>query len=115
MTRPVLYVSGPVTGMPDDNREAFERAADDLMASGFIVRIPHWDVRPGTKWPEAMRTTLLSILAQADGLAMLEGWEKSKGAQLEAHVAQNLMMPVKTVDQWTAQKRRGKGRRGNER
>ena len=65
MTRRVLYVSGPVTGMPDDNREAFEAAADELAACGYIARIPHWDVRPGEKWPAAMRTTLMAILATA--------------------------------------------------
>lgn len=106
--RRVLYVSGPVTGMPDDNREAFEAAADELTACGYIARIPHWYVRPGEKWPAAMRTTLIAILAQADGLAMLDGWERSEGAQLEAHVARNLMMPVKTVSQWVAKMKSGK-------
>ena len=112
MTRPVLYVSGPVTGMPNDNREAFEAAADELRACGYIARIPHWDVRPGEKWPAAMRTTLMAILAQADGLAMLDGWERSEGAQLEAHVASSLMMPVKTVSQWAVQKRRKRASNG---
>ena len=64
-------------GMPNDNREAFEAAADELAACGYIVRIPHWDVRPGEKWPAAMRITLMAIIAQADGLAMLDGWERS--------------------------------------
>lgn len=95
-------------GMPNDNREAFEAAADELAACGYIVRIPHWDVRPGEKWPAAMRITLMAIIAQADGLAMLDGWERSEGAQLEAHVARSLMMPVKTVSQWAAQKRRAR-------
>lgn len=75
-------------GMPNDNREAY--------------------VRPGEKWPAAMRITLMAIIAQADGLAMLDGWERSEGAQLEAHVARSLMMPVKTVSQWAAQKRRAR-------
>lgn len=73
-----------------------------------LRRRPHWDVRPGEKWPAAMRTTLMAIIAQADGLAMLDGWERSEGAQLEAHVARSLMMPVKTVSQWAAQKRRAR-------
>lgn len=67
-----------------------------------LRRRPHWDVRPGEKWPAAMRITLMAIIAQADGLAMLDGWERSEGAQLEAHVARSLMMPVKTVSQWAA-------------
>ena len=64
-----------------------------------LRRRPHWDVRPGEKWPAAMRITLMAIIAQADGLAMLDGWERSEGAQLEAHVARSLMMPVKTVNE----------------
>ena len=31
---PVVYVSGPVTGMRDGNRPAFEEAAHALRASG---------------------------------------------------------------------------------
>ena len=71
----------------------------------------HWDVRPGEKWPAAMRTTLMAILAQADGLAMLDGWERSEGAQLEANVARSLMMPVKTVSQWAARMPAKRGRK----
>lgn len=73
-----------------------------------LRRRPHRDVRPGEKWPAAMRTALMAIIAQADGLAMLDGRERSEGARLEAHVARSLMMPVKTVSQWAAQKRRAR-------
>lgn len=75
-----------------------------------LRRRPHWDVRPGEKWPAAMRITLMAIIAQADGLAMLDGRERSEGAQLEAHVARSLMMPVKTVSQWP-HRSAGRGKR----
>lgn len=97
---PVLYVSGPVTGARDGNRPAFECAARELRRVGYRVRIPHDDVAPGTPWVAAMRTTLMAILAQADGLAMLEGWERSRGACLEERMARTLGMPVMTVDDW---------------
>lgn len=53
----------------------------------------------------------MAILAQADGLAMLDGWERSEGAQLEANVARSLMMPVKTVSQWAARMPAKRGRK----
>lgn len=97
---PVLYVSGPVTGIEDDNRPAFEEAARRLRAAGFAARIPHEDIAPGTDWIPAMRMSLMAILAQADGLALLPGWERSKGACVEVYVARTLGMPVKPVDAW---------------
>lgn len=84
---PVLYVSGPVTGVRDGNRPAFDQAARELNA-------------PGTPWVAAMRTTLMAILAQADGLALLPGWKLSRGARLEEHLARSLGMPVMTVAEW---------------
>ena len=105
---PVVYVSSLVTGMRDGNRPAFEKAARALRASGCIARIPHDDVDPGTPWTPAMKLTLMAILAQADGLAMLEGWERSRGARLENTVALALGMPVMDVDGWI---RRGTGGR----
>ena len=105
---PVVYVSGPVTGMRDGNRPSFEEAAHALRASGCIARIPHDDVDPGTPWTPAMKLTLMAILAQADGLAMLEGWERSRSARLENTVALALGMPVMEVD---GRIRRGTGGR----
>lgn len=102
--RPVLYVSGPVTGIEGDNVGAFAEAAARLRAGGYRTHIPHEDVRPGTAWPSAMRTCLVSMLAQADGLALLPGWEKSRGAQLEAHVARSLGMKVMEINDWISAK-----------
>ena len=97
---PVLYVSGPVTGVRDGNRPAFDQAARELNAAGYRARVPHADVAPGTPWVAAMRTTLMAILAQADGLALLPGWKLSRGARLEEHLARSLGMPVMTVAEW---------------
>lgn len=97
---PTIYVSGPVTGARDGNRPAFERAARELRGAGYRARIPHDDVDPGTPWVAAMRLTLMAILAQADGLALLPGWKLSRGACLEERVARSLGMPVMTVAEW---------------
>lgn len=98
--RPVLYVSGPVSGRPDGNRPAFDQAASALRAAGYRARVPHDDVAAGTAWIPAMRTCLVSMLAQADGVALLDGWEASRGARLEVFVARALGMPVKGAGDW---------------
>lgn len=104
---PTLYVSGPVTGVAGDNLPAFADARRRLRSVGYAARIPHEDVRPGTSWEAAMRTSLMAILAQADGLAMLDGWERSRGARAEHAMAVTLGMPVAEVGEWVRAAARG--------
>ena len=35
-----------------------------------------------------------------DGVAMLDGWEQSRGARLERQVAEACGIPCKTVNEW---------------
>lgn len=39
---------------------------------------------------------------RVDGIAVLPGWECSRGARLEVDVAHALRLPVLPVDQWIA-------------
>lgn len=100
-----IYVAGPMTGYPDFNYPAFNAAADSLRAKGFDVLNPvdaeQHNQTPGTPqaWGWYMRHALRMVL-DADGLALLDGWEKSKGATLEVHVAQRLGLVVALLDDW---------------
>lgn len=102
-----LYAIGPVTGIEGDNRPAFNQARRDLKAAGYYVQIPHDYVLSGTPWPEAMAKSI-NVLTDADedggllfdGVALLPGWEDSKGACLEKQVAEAIGLPVKTVGDW---------------
>ena len=102
-----IYVIGSVTGKPNDNRPAFEAARHDLKAAGYYVQMPHDYIPLGTPWPEAMAKSN-NVLTDADedggllfdGVALLPGWEDSKGACLERQVAEAIGLPVKTVDEW---------------
>lgn len=94
---PRLYLIGPVTGKPNDNRKAFDDAAARLEADGYAVDIPHAYTNIGEGWDFCMRrsiTAMLSIdhkgISFYDGVAMLDGWEESKGATLEKQVAEAL-------------------------
>lgn len=100
----ILYVAGPMTGLPEFNYPAFRRAGEHLAAVGYEVLNPvdaedHNDTGKPQAWDWYMRHALRMVLA-ADGIALLPGWEGSKGARLEVHVAQALDLPIKSLVAW---------------
>lgn len=94
-----IYVAGPVTGMPDLNRRAFDEAADRLGAAGHTPLLPHWFVSPDASWSTAMRRCV-ETLVKCDGVALLPGWERSRGADVECSLAAAIGMPVMTLGEW---------------
>lgn len=115
MSLPRLYVSGPMRGYEEFNFPAFHAAAADLRAAGFEVCNPAevmlaCGCQAGTfcgsefkhEWQEYLRADLRAMLDGADAVATLSGWERSKGARLEVHVARQLWWDVRPVDEWIA-------------
>ena len=100
-----LYVAGPMTGLPKYNYPAFDAAERQLLAAGFEVLNPttieKYNPTPGTpqQWDWYMRHALRMVL-DASGLAVLPGWENSRGARLEVEVADALGMTVQPVGRW---------------
>lgn len=87
-----LYLSGPMTGYPDNNFPAFHRWAKELRANGFDVVSPA-EIQEAGSWELCLRADLRE-LTTCDGIALMPGWEASKGAHLELHVAHRLGMSV---------------------
>ena len=94
-----LYIIGPVTGYPEDNRASFEAAALVLERAGYDAYVPHWFIPAGTDWQAAMRRSI-EMLVKCDGVAALDGFGASKGARIEADIATGIGMPVKSVETW---------------
>jgi len=87
-----VYLSGPMTGIPDNNFPAFHRWAAALRADGFDVVSPAEIQEAGT-WELCLRADLREMTT-CDAIALMPGWEGSKGAHLELHVAHRLGMEV---------------------
>lgn len=100
MSGAVLYVAGPMTGLPDFNYPAFDKAGRDLQERGYAVLNPArvFDVEPAS-WKGYMVRALADV-ASSDGLALLPGWENSKGARLEVQVAFALDIEVRALAAW---------------
>lgn len=96
-----IYVSGPVTGHEDTAPVAFDVAEADLICSGDFndVANPCAVCPPGIPHEEAMRRCL-RVLLDCDAMALLPGWETSRGCLAEYAVACAIGIPVKTIDQW---------------
>lgn len=93
-----IYLSGPMTGMPDLNFPAFNAAASALRSAGHDVVNPA-EINPDSAmpWEQCMRADI-KALCDCDTIAMLPGWENSKGAHLEVHVAHRLGIKVVRIE-----------------
>lgn len=93
-----VYISGPISGMPNFNHDAFNTVAKWLRDQGYAVFNPAENDEGSTHkpWSFYMRLDIAQV-AQSDLIALLPGWESSKGCQLEIAIAERLEIPIKTI------------------
>jgi hypothetical protein len=88
------YLAGPMSSLPELNFPAFHREAAYLRSLGHeIVNPAEINTDPNAKWADCMREDI-TALVWCEGIFMMPGWERSKGASLEHHIAQSLGMKV---------------------
>lgn len=92
-----LYIAGPMSGYPDLNFRAFFDAEEALRSIGVESLNPARNECTG--WKPCMRAALRQI-ADADDMAMLPGWEQSRGARIEHRLGLDLDMEVMALEQW---------------
>jgi|SRR5690606_8900214 hypothetical protein len=108
-----VYLAGPMSGYPEFNFPAFHAAAAKLRADGYFVFNPAErdierhngiDISKGNaagcqelaakehgfSLRDALADDTWWICKEADAIAMLPGWEKSKGANAELALAKAL-------------------------
>lgn len=79
----VIYISGPMTGLPENNYPAFNEAAERLRGLGYKVINPADNPEPPCKsWAGFMRMSIKQV-AEADINVRLPQWDVSKGANIE--------------------------------
>jgi hypothetical protein len=100
MTNPKrIYIAGPMTGMAEHNFPAFHAAAQRLRQAGWDVVNPAENFDGRTDLPrETYLRADIKLLAECDAVAMLPGWQDSRGAKLEYLVAWELGMEVLDAD-----------------
>lgn len=89
-----IYISGPMSGLPEHNFPAFHAEAARLRELGYdVVNPADLNPDPGKGWKDCLRVDLLELLG-CDAIAMLPGWQKSEGAHLEMHVAHRVGIEI---------------------
>lgn len=92
MTR--WYIAGPMTGLPELNFPAFHTAARRLRELGFdVVNPAEINQDPCASWQQCMRDDIAQLV-RCDGIALLPGWESSRGARLEHFIGAQLGLRV---------------------
>jgi hypothetical protein len=91
-----IYIAGPMTGLPDYNRPAFNAAARILSQNGEIALNPA--ILPEGMKHEEYMTICLAMVEVCDMVALLPGWEVSVGAQMEHKRARELGKEVIEIE-----------------
>ena len=103
-----IYISGPMTGIePREYRRRFREAEAILRRHGYgcinpcrvwpcrfpwLYRLMEWVLGKRLTYAVILAYDLILLMTRADGIAMLPGWEQSRGAQIENYVSMHFWM-----------------------
>lgn len=99
MTSRIIYIAGPYTAATPEEISAHTAAACEwgrkVRALGLVPLVPHVAICPesGLTWRKAM-DECLPILNRCDGILMIPGWDRSKGALAEWDFANENAIPI---------------------
>lgn len=109
-----FYLAGPMSGIPQFNYPAFVQGAKALRDLGHTVLSPaemddpamqelamksetgQWEDLGGAgeSWGDVLAKDVKIVADEIEAVCLLPGWERSRGARLEAFVALSVQKPV---------------------
>jgi hypothetical protein len=92
-----IFLSGPMSGLPEENYPAFNAAAAKLRAAGFHVENPAENQKCET-WGAYMLLSVAQLLT-CEPVVRLPGGEKSRGARRENDLAIDFDMLILDFDE----------------
>ncbi len=103
-----IYISGPMTGIePREYRRRFREAETILRRHGYgcinpcrvwpcrfpwLYRLMNALLGKRLAYAVILAYDLILLMTRADGIAMLPGWQASRGAQIENYVSMHFWM-----------------------
>lgn len=90
----MVYICGPMTGIKDYNRPKFNRVAYKFRREGYDVFNPaEIKGQPNWDWQRYMRSAIRGMM-KCEAVYVLDGYETSKGANIEINLAKELGMTI---------------------
>ena len=94
-----VYISGPMTGLPEFNYPAFFDAEKLVESAGYASLNPARALNGENHHArEAYMRADIAMVCEADGILLLPDWHKSRGARLEVQIASELGLAFFTVE-----------------
>ncbi len=107
----VVYIAGPMRGIPNFNFPAFDKAKAELEGMGYRVISPAdldreagidgsddlsglLPERQDSLLRDCIRRDVLAIINECDGLYVMRGWENSRGCAVEIALAKFLGLEI---------------------
>lgn len=91
-----IYIAGPMSGLPSYNYPKFLSVEADLRAMGYENILNPAKIangKTGLCYSYYIRESL-NLIKDADAVVFLDGWQNSKGAQLEYHCATTMNLKL---------------------
>lgn len=88
----IIYIAGPMSGIENYNRDAFNRAAKVLVGRGYSVINPA--TLPSGLTEHQYMDISFAMLRAADCIFLLPGWRHSSGATAEYHYGYKMAIPT---------------------
>lgn len=89
-----IYISGPISGQREEAEKLFSFIEGNIKLAGHVPVNP-FKLHGGKKntWEQNLKEDIAELI-WCDAIYLLPGWKSSRGARLEAHIAQELRLKI---------------------